>query len=134
MNYILIALMLLTTQIFATEFKIDDGQVKFAKVSVVVNGNENIFFNKNKGDNFYDQSISFATNTVTRTYIDPNNNEVNLSTCVLYGFSSADDWRQAKKGYLNRKINELKNNDEDLDIIDVDSRIAWLKEYRNAHR
>ena len=119
--------------LMATEARVVDNSVDFAKVKVVLNGSDYFFYNKNKGDNFYDQ-VNVGTNTAVRTYPTPTADEINLSTCVLYGFSGLDDWKQCKKGFLNKKIKELKDNDDDLIIVDVDSRIAWLRDYRQAHR
>lgn len=124
---------LIAVTAYATEARINDKQVDFAKVKVILNGDTYFFYNKNKGDNFYDD-VNVGTNTVTRTYPTPTTDEINLSTCVLYGFNGLDDWKQCKKGFLNKKIKELKDNDDDLIIVDVDSRIAWLKDYRAANR
>jgi|WetSurMetagenome_2_1015567.scaffolds.fasta_scaffold170288_2 hypothetical protein len=130
---IYLAFVLLSGAAYATEARLVDKSVDFAKVRVVLNGNEYFFYKKNQGDNFYD-AVNVGTNTVTRNYPSATDDEINLSTCVLYGFNGLDDWKQCKKGFLNRKIKELKDNDDDLVIIDVDSRIAWLKQYRALNR
>ena len=133
-NLIVSILILMSSSLLlATEFRVDSGQIKFVKACVVVNGNENFFWNKTKADNFYANAVAVGTNTVTENYPSPSDDEVNLSTCAL-SWNNYQEFKDAKKGYLNKKIHELQNNDDELDIIDIDSRIAWLKDYRKARR
>jgi|WetSurMetagenome_2_1015567.scaffolds.fasta_scaffold170288_3 hypothetical protein len=126
------SLLFLVSNLGATEFKVKDFQVKFAKVKITLNGAQEFYWSLTKGDDRYSDYIAIATNTVVRNYLSPNSDEVNLSTCALRWYSEAE-FKAAKKGYVTSKIRELKDNVDDEEIIDLKARINWLKLYRTIN-
>jgi hypothetical protein len=127
------AFVFLVGNLSATEFKVKNYEVKFAKVKLILNGGApEFYFSLTKGNDHYDDYVAVATNTVVRNYLSPNSDEVNLSTCALRWYSEAE-FKAAKKGYVTSKIRELKDNVDDEEIIDLKARINWLKLYRTIN-
>jgi len=111
----------------ATEYKVANYQVKFAKVKLILNGGSpEFYFSLTKGNDRYDDYVSVATNVVTRTFPTPTSDEINLSTCAYRWYSDAE-FKAAKKGYVTSKIKELKDNRDDEEIVDFKARVNWLR-------
>jgi hypothetical protein len=134
MKYLIACALILSAGLAnATEFKVKNYEIKFAKVKLILNGGiPEFYWSLTKGNDRYDDYVSVATNTVNRNYPTPTSDEVNLSTCALRWYSEAE-FKAAKKGYVTPKIKELKDNRDDEEIVDFKARLNWLKLFRTLN-